>query len=132
MNLERIASFFTANLAMKVSALAFSVVLWAYVNSKGAIEVSLEVPVMFQEVPAGFVVANVTPDRIEVRVRGREAVVSRLSSDSVTIPISLGVGRVGENTFFIKESVVSAPRGVEVTGFSPKRVLVRLEANPVE
>lgn len=115
------------NLALKLISLAFAVVLWFFVMGERRHEVSHVVPVTYQGVPEGLIIANQVPGSVEVVVSGPRAVLSHLSSGDMAIFVDLTGAEAGVTSFKRLEESLSTPAGLAVVRVSPAYVDVKLD-----
>ncbi len=118
---------FLENLGLKVSAVLLAVCLWLFVTSRGQSEISLEVPLEFKNVPAGFGIVNNTAKTAVVTVKGQERLMKNLRSSDIRVSVDLAKAKKGENTFSLIKDDVKLPYAMTVTNISPPSYRVRLE-----
>jgi YbbR domain-containing protein len=124
---ERLREFFGENVAFKTVALLFAFALWFFVNSKGTLEKTLIVPLELVQLPSDLALVGEVLDYVDVRVRGREAVIRGLTPDDVTVTLNLASAVAGENVYFLDQSLSAVPPRAEVVRVNPRRVVIRLE-----
>lgn len=124
---ERLREFFGENSVFKAVALLFAFALWFFVNSKGTLEKTLVVPLELVQSPSDLAVVGEVLDYVDVRVRGREAVVRGLTPDDVSVTLNLASAVAGENVYFLDQSSIAVPPRAEVVRVNPRRVAIRLE-----
>lgn len=117
----------TENLVLKLISLAFALVLWFFVMGEKRHEVVHVVPVTYQGVAEGLMIANPVPGTVEVAVSGPRALLSHLSASDMSITVDLARSDEGVTSFKRLEESLSIPAGLTVTRVSPAYVDVKLE-----
>jgi len=118
---------FNENLPLKLISLAFAVVLWFFVMGERRHEVSHIVPVTYQGIPDGLIIANQVPGSVEVVVSGPRALLSHLSSGEMAIFVDLSGVEAGVTSFKRLEESLRLPGGLAVVRVSPAYVDVKLD-----
>jgi YbbR domain-containing protein len=114
------------NPGLKALALVLGTVLWFTVRGY-EIERRISVPVSYRNVPAPLELTGEQSDRVTVRVRGDDSVVSALTEGSLRVVVDLEGSEAGSNTMPLRTDHVSAPARVEVMQIEPGTVTVTLE-----
>lgn len=120
-------SFFTENMAMKISAVLISVFLWFFVTSRGQSEISLDVPVDMKNIPAGMEVVHSSTKTVNVTIRGQERLLKNVRVGSLRVFVDLSKGKKGEGTFYVDKEDIKLPYAMKVVNVMPSTVKVRLE-----
>lgn len=115
------------NFPLKVAAVVLAVAMWLFVISRGQTEVSMQVPVVVENVPAGLYVAGESAKTVVVDLRGHERFVRRLRPGDVTVVLDAGAVQKGDNKVRIKSEDVKAPAALKVTGIRPAAVDLDVE-----
>ena len=116
------------NFSLKVLAVGIAVLLWMNVAGDRVVEQGLEVPVEFENVPAGLEIAGDPPDTVRVRVRGPGVIIGGLAGGDVAAVLDLSAGQAGRREIEMAPHRVRTPSGVEVTSVVPAAITVTLEA----
>ncbi len=122
-----IKKFFLENLALKSSAVVLAVILWFFVVSKGQTEVSLNLPIIYTNIPAGLEIAKRTVNSVNVVMRTYESLGKNIRQENVKVSIDVGKAKRGEGIFSIKKDDVKAPFGAAVLTIEPSTVRVFFE-----
>jgi YbbR domain-containing protein len=115
------------NLGLKVLSLVLALVLWLTVTRDQVVERSLRVPLEYQSIPAGLVIAGDPPGAVDVRVRGASSTLGRLEPGAVVAVLDLQGARPGQRLFHLLVDEVRAPYGVQVSQVSPPTVSLEFE-----
>jgi YbbR domain-containing protein len=115
------------NLGLKISAVLLATCLWLFVTSRGLTEISLEVPLEFQNVPAGFGLVNESAKTVIVTVKGQERLMRNLKATDIRVFVDLAKAKGGEGIYAIDRDNVRLPFAMTITNISPPTCKVRLE-----
>jgi len=116
----------THNLGLKVLSLIMAVVIWFFVDVGKETEISMAVPVLFENLPPGLVISGGTPPPINVRLKGPKIVLMKIRADRPVAHLDLKGAREGTTGFPGLETVINLPEGVRVTRVTPVAMEVRL------
>lgn len=126
---EKVISFASGDLGLKLFALFFAVGLWLFVNAgQKASEKAVEAPLEFRNIPSDLMVANPDVRQIEVRVMGPPALLSTLDPDYLKVVLDLDGMRPGTSAFRLSPDFFNPPRGVRITRISPSVINIKLES----
>ena len=120
------------NFSLKVLSGGIAVVLWMSVAGDRVVERGLEIPVEFENVPAGLEIAGHPPDTVRVRVRGSGVIIGSLAAGDVAAVIDLSAVQAGRREIEVVRERVRAPSGVEVTSVAPVAISVMLEGEAAD
>jgi hypothetical protein len=81
--------YLLANAGLKLLALGLSVLLWATYTAEPFAEVGFQVPLEFTSIPSQLEIAGEVPTTLHVRVRGRSALLRRMTPSDLTARIDL-------------------------------------------
>lgn len=105
-----------------------AVVLWVQVTGARVRDVQrtfTDLPVQWRDLPDDMSVLDVSPDHVDITVRGMRDVMQHISRDDFIATVSLTGGDLGAMDYFL---TVSVPRGVQLIQVAPRTVTVTLEA----
>ena len=112
---------------LKAMAVVLSVLLWLSVGGEPVVERGMDIPLQFENVPAGLEIIGDVLGTVRVRVRGSAGVVNRLETGEVVALLDLVDERPGRRLFDMFADRVVVPTGVEVTNVVPGSVTLTLE-----
>jgi YbbR domain-containing protein len=115
------------NIGLKVSAVLLATCLWLFVTSRGQAEISLEVPLQFQNVPAGLGIVNDSARTVTVTVKGQERLMRNLKASDIRVFVDLSKAKRGEGVYPIDRDNIRLPFAMTVTNVAPPTCRVRLE-----
>jgi hypothetical protein len=104
---------------LKLAALAISCVLWATYTAEPISEVGFALPLEFVNIPTTLEITSDVPTTIHVRVRGRSALVRRLTTSDISIRVDLKSAEAGDADIQLNSQMVEAPYGATVVRISP-------------
>jgi len=116
----------THNLGLKIMSLFLAVVLWLFVAAEKDSEIFLSIPVVIANLPAGLVVANRPPSRIDVKFAGPKILLMSLQRDQHKVYLDMKDAHEGTTEFPGLERAVRISEGVRITRISPAVVDVTL------
>ncbi|MBI3597162.1 MAG: hypothetical protein HY203_08430 [Nitrospirae bacterium] len=128
MILNHLKALLLDNYLIKIASLAFAVILWFYVNSKGGVEMEMTVPLELKNVPPALVVVGDMIDDVNVRVKGRERILQGITAHSFSAVLDLTGAREGDNVYFLDPSVIAVSSNIQIIRINPRRVVIRTEA----
>jgi YbbR domain-containing protein len=117
----------TENWILKLVSLTFAVTLWFFVMGERKLEVGYSVPLEYENIPRGLMIANEVPTLVDVRVNGPRTVLMSLHPTDITISVDLKGLPAGISSFKRLEERLDLPSSVKVTRLSPSFVDVKLE-----
>lgn len=119
---------FFKNPGLKALASVIAVALWVLVAGEEEAVRVFSVPIDFT-LPKDRVLSGETPGTAQVRVRGSDSILRRLSADDMNVPIDLGSMPAGRHSIPIpaSRSVRGVPSGVAVETVTPDRLSVEIE-----
>lgn len=120
------------NLSLKISAVVLSIFLWLFVTSRGMSEISLEVPLEFKNVPAGYGLVTASTKAVNVTVRGQARLMRSLQPGDVRIAVDLTKAKTGEATYYINRDDIRLPYGMSVMNIAPSSVRLDIEETVVK
>ncbi len=115
-----------SNWRYKLSALAAALIIWAYVAGQQSMQAVYKVPVYFQNIPAGRILANPKIQKIQVTISGRRDRILSLKERQIWVAIELSSMKVGKNIYKLNKQDIVVPGGIEVKTFTPKKISIRL------
>lgn len=117
----------TENLGMKISAVLLSVFLWFFVTSRGQSEITLDVPLEFQNIPADIGIVNTSVKTVSVTVRGHERPMKNLKVSDVKVYVDLGKATKGLDVYYLNKDNIKLPYALSVLNITPSTVKIKLD-----
>jgi hypothetical protein len=118
------------NWGLKLLALVVSFLLWAAYTSEPFVEVGYVAPLEYLNIPTHLELSGDVQTHVRVYVRGRAAVLRRLSPTDLAIQVNLTGTVSGESLVRITASQIDVPLGLEVVRIIPSEIRVRLTEHP--
>jgi YbbR domain-containing protein len=115
------------NWLLKIVSLAFAVVLWFFVMGESRMEVNHIIPLEYENLPAGLMIANEIPTSVALRISGPRALQVNLSPGDIRLSVDLKGLSAGVTSFRRLEESLNIPSGLKITRISPSYVDVKLE-----
>lgn len=115
-----------ANAGLKLLALAISFLIWATYTSEPYAEVGFLVPLEFTTMPSGLEMSGDVPTLVHIRVRGRSALLRRMSPADLNLRLDMKDGKQGTMTIKFMPEMVGAPYGATVVQVEPPEIHVTL------
>lgn len=119
--------FFLENLGLKTAAILLSVVLWIFVTSRGQSEISVDVPIEFQNIPTGLEVVDHSVKMISLNIKGQERLIKNVKPSNIRVYIDLSKAKKGESNYYITRDDIKLPHAITVINISPSSVKVITE-----
>ncbi len=114
------------NWGLKLLALGISFLLWTTYTGEPIAEVSYPVPIEFNNLPKELEISGDVPAQARVRVRGRSALLRRLTPVDLGVSVDLSGAHPGDNPIPLTPDQVAAPYGATVVRVTPAQVRVTL------
>ena len=115
------------NLHYKVLALMAAFGLWGVSHSTSSVERGFDIPVVPGNVPEELVITGQSTDAVNIRVRGTNAALRRLSVAELEYPVDLAGSRPGTAEREVELAVMNLPRGAQIVSRSPASLEFTLE-----
>jgi len=112
---------------LKLVSLAFALVLWFFVMGESRMEVNYIVPLEYQNLPQGLMIANEVPTSVALRISGPRALQGNLRPGDIRLAVDLTGLSAGVTSFKRLEENLNIPSGLKITRISPSYVDVKLE-----
>lgn len=110
------------NFVLKLVSLILAVGLWLAVTRNPIGEVPVSVPIEFHHIPNNLEIVSEKIPEAQIRVRGPERMIRRVTSGDVHVEIDLAGVKPGERTFDLTAQQVREPRELEVVQVVPSQV----------
>ncbi|NDY42839.1 hypothetical protein G3N55_08280 [Dissulfurirhabdus thermomarina] len=115
------------NWTLKLIALVFAVLMWAYVSTEQQAEIGLSIPLEIVNVPKGYTIANDLPASIDIRVAGPRSIIKNLPYQRLSKVIDLSDARPGKGIVHVTAEGLSLPGGVRPVRITPSDIEIVLE-----
>jgi YbbR domain-containing protein len=115
---------------LKILALAGAAIFWVAISSERServFEKAYDVPIVFGAIPQHLIVTAAPFDTVRVRLRGRESLLSTVSSQTLEATVDLAEARAGDITAILRPQALNLPAGIEVVSMDPAKVTFTLE-----
>ena len=112
------------NLGLKIASVLLAIVMWIFVTSRGQSEMSIDVPIEFQNLPQGLELVSYNVKEVSLNIKGQERFIKNIKSADVRVLIDLSKAKIGEGIYYISREDIRLPRSIAVNNISPSSVRV--------
>lgn len=119
--------FFLDNLVLKLAAVLLSVALWFFATSRGQSEISIDVPLVFRNIPSGIEMVNNNIKTISLNIKGQERLIKNIKLSDIVIYIDLSKAKKGKSIYYITRDNIKLPHSLTVLNINPSSVKVIIE-----
>ncbi len=119
--------FFLDNLGLKLSAVLLSVALWFFATSRGQSEISIDVPLVFRNIPSGLEMVNNNIKTISLNIEGQERLIKNIKLSDIGIYIDLSKAKKGKSIYYVTRDNIKLPHSLTVLNINPSSVKVIIE-----
>ena len=114
------------NWHLKLLALLLSFLLWSTYTGEPQSEIGYLVPLEFRNISSELEIAGDVPTQVHIRLRGRAALLRRLTPADLAISLDLAGSPPGEQLMRLDADQVAAPLGARVVRIAPSEFRIRL------
>ncbi len=118
---------FLNNLGLKILSLCLSMTLWFFISAKGVSEITLEVPIEYINIPAGYEIVKKDRDTVRVSLFGSEGVLRSIKPEDLRVYVDLKDAPSRGGAYRIKKRDIKVPPALTVSNVSPSRVNIVLD-----
>lgn len=119
--------FFLDNLGLKIAAVLLSVALWFFATSRGQSEISIDVPLVFRNIPSGIEMVNNNIKTISLNIKGQERLIKNIKLSDIVIYIDLSKAKKGKSIYYVTRDNIKLPHSLTVLNINPSSVKVIIE-----
>jgi YbbR domain-containing protein len=119
--------FFLDNLVLKIAAVLLAVALWFFATSRGQSEISIDVPLVFRNIPSGIEMVNNNIKTISLNIKGQERLIKNIKLSDIVIYIDLSKAKKGKSIYYITRDNIKLPYSLTVLNINPSSVKVIIE-----
>ena len=118
---------FLENLGLKIAAVLLAVALWFFATSRGQSERSIDVPLVFRNIPSGIEMVNNNIKTISLNIKGQERLIKNIKLSDIVIYIDLSKAKKGKSIYYITRDNIKLPHSLTVLNINPSSVKVIIE-----
>ncbi|MEZ4845823.1 MAG: CdaR family protein [Bdellovibrionota bacterium] len=112
---------------MKLFSLALACGLWFVIRGEKLTEMSVNIPVKFENLPAGTIMNSDVPNTIRLKLRGSKLRMAKMNEDFFTpYVINLEGSKMGHNSFGFMPKTSKCHFGVSINRIQPQNIHVLL------
>lgn len=112
------------NWQYKLLALGFAIFFWYVVIGQQRSEITLELPIEFQNVPENFVIINNPVKKVSVLLSGPSAIIKDLTRENLSFPIDLSNIKIGKNVIYLLPKMLKLPKKIKVKLITPSKITI--------
>ncbi|MEE8164004.1 MAG: diadenylate cyclase [Myxococcota bacterium] len=102
--------------------------LWVHTVPGASLDQSSQaIPVVIENLPEGYRVAEIDPPEIEVIFEGRKRDLVKASGERLQVRVDGDLARLGRRTFVIEEEQVEHPPELQIVAFEPAQIRLAIE-----
>jgi YbbR domain-containing protein len=124
----RLVSLVFHNFLYKLVSIVVAVVLWSATQGFRAVDVSVDLPVEFQDAPSDLVIVGPYTREVNFKIAGSRWAVRRAVQKLQRYPISLEGFKPGDHRFEVTPDLLNLPRGATILARAPTNITVKLDA----
>jgi len=115
------------NLGWKLGSLIVAILLWVAMSSEPEVVTTHVAPVIYQNLPSGFMIGGTPPDTVRLELSGPASELTPAALDPMNVKFDLTSAAVpAERTLTVSNNDILLPRGVSFLRAVPSQVQVRL------
>ena len=118
---------FLENLGLKIAAVLLSVALWFFATSRGQSEISIDVPLVFRNIPSGLEMIDNNIKTISLNIKGQERLIKNIKLSDIVIYIDLSKAKKGKSIYYVTRDNIKLSHGITVLNINPSSVKVIIE-----
>ena len=120
------------NLTWKALSLGLAVVLWYSLIGETEMASSINVPILYKNLPRNMEISSDTPERIYLKLRGASARMNVATLGQVAAVLDLAkVNKPGDFTFVLDANTMDLPHGIQLVRAVPSQVRLKFEKSIV-
>ena len=124
--MRRLLKLIAHNWWLKLLALGMAWLLWSVVTQGAPVETGFLVSLGLRRLPEDIKVVGELPTPVYVQVRGPERLVEGLRPEEMGVTLDMKNFTAGEKEIVLEPKHARVPPGVEVVGFIPEKVQLKL------
>ena len=115
------------NLGWKLGSLALAFLLWLVTSSEPEVVTTHVAPVIYQNLPPGYMVGGTPPDAVRIELRGPAGDLTPTALDPLAVTFDLAKSTSpSERTLTVSTTELHLPRGVAFLRAIPSQLQIRL------
>jgi len=118
---------FLENLGLKLAAVLLAVALWFFATSRGQSEISIDVPLVFRNIPSGLEMIDNNIKTISLNIKGQERLIKNIKLSDIGVYIDLSKAKKGKSIYYVTRDNIKLLHGITVLNINPSSVKVIIE-----
>ena len=103
-----------------------AVTLWLYVVSEGLSKASIDVPIIFKNLPESLSIVEYT-DHVKISMEGPEVLLKNIHDENIRVLVDLSKAKPGSATVHISEKNVKVPSLFRIQSIQPQYFRVKID-----
>jgi len=116
------------NVQLKIFSLIFGYLLWSVIGQSHTDDVWMDVPVCFYQTEKNIQIE--APETTKVHLSGKRSDLKNIHTDKTAVHINSCRLKEGDNKVIFNDNDIMVPENVQITGWAPKDIKVRITKNP--
>lgn len=115
------------NLGLKALSLAFAILLWFFISSKGKTGSVIDVKLEYINLPQSYEVLTGEPDTVRLDLFGNKQMIRGLQPEEVHVFVDLSDAGLGQVLYTIKREMIKLPGSIKVSKITPEAVKITID-----
>ncbi len=115
------------NWQYKLLSLGFAIFFWYMVIGQQQSEITIEIPIEFQNVPENYVIVNNPVNKVSILLSGPSPIIKTLTKENISFPVDLSKIKTGKNEIYLYPDMLRLPRKVNVKLINPSKFLIDVD-----
>lgn len=111
---------------MKILSFFMAVTLWLYVVSEGLSKASIDVPIVFKNLPDDLCIVEYT-DHVKISIEGPEVLLKNIHDENIRVLVDLSNAKPGSAKVHISEKNVKLPGLFRIQSIQPQYFRVKID-----
>ncbi len=115
------------NWQYKLLSLGFAIFFWYMVIGQQQSEITIEIPIEFQNVPENYVIVNNPVNKVSILLSGPSPIIKTLTKENISFPVDLSKIKTGKNEIYLYPDMLKLPRKVNVKLINPSKFMIDVD-----
>ncbi len=122
-----IHEYILENWQYKLLALGFAIFFWYVVIGQQKSEITIEIPIEFQNVPENYAIINNPVNKVSILLSGPSPIIKTLTKENLSFPVDLSNVKIGKNEIYLYPHMLSLPKKVNVKLINPAKFVIVID-----
>ncbi len=115
------------NWQYKLLSLGFAIFFWYMVIGQQHSEITIEIPIEFQNVPENYVIVSNPVNKVSILLSGPSPIIKTLTKENLSFPVDLSKVKIGKNEIYLFPNMLNLPRKVTVKLINPSKFVIDID-----